>query len=130
MGKILVVDDDDLMREFVTLVLRTAGYDVQTAHDGAEAGMLVLSEPPALIVADVLMPGLDGFELVARLRQVKETRDIPVIFLTSHTTGELRGKQLGAFAYLHKPLNAERLLSAVARALKPQPPRPTNFAEN
>jgi CheY-like chemotaxis protein len=116
-SKILVVEDDELMREFIALILRNAGYDVETAHDGVEAGVAVLSKPPALIVADVLMPGLDGFEFVATLRQLRKTRDIPVIFLTSHATGETRGKELGAIAYLHKPLNAERLLSVVASAL-------------
>ena len=115
--KILVVEDDELMREFVAMVLRNAGYAVETAQDGREAGMALLSNPPALIVADVLMPGIDGFELVAGLRQVKETRDLPVIFLTSHASGETRGRELGALAYLHKPLNAERLLSVVAGAL-------------
>jgi two-component system, OmpR family, alkaline phosphatase synthesis response regulator PhoP len=118
MKNILVVEDDELMREFVALILRNAGYDVETADDGVEAGMAVLSKPPALIVADVLMPGLDGFEFVATLRQLRKTRDIPVIFLTSHAAGETRGKELGAIAYLHKPLNAEKLLSVVASALR------------
>lgn len=79
--------------------------------------MAVLTEPPALIVADVLMPVLDGFEMVATLRQLEATRRIPVIFLTSHTAGEARGKDLGAIAYLHKPLGIERLLAAVAAGL-------------
>lgn len=107
------------MREFVALILSNAGYTVETAQDGVEAGMAVLSSPPALIVADVLMPGLDGFQFVATLRQLRKTRDIPVIFLTSHAAGEARGKELGAIAYLHKPLNAARLLSVVAAALPP-----------
>jgi CheY-like chemotaxis protein len=118
-SKILVVEDDVLMREFVALILGSAGYTVETAQDGIEAGMAVLTKPPALIVADVLMPGLDGFQFVATLRQLKKTRDIPVIFLTSHAAGETRGKELGAIAYLHKPLNSERLLSVVAAALPP-----------
>jgi CheY-like chemotaxis protein len=97
-SKILVVEDDVLMREFVALILGSAGYTVETAQDGIEAGMAVLTKPPALIVADVLMPGLDGFQFVATLRQLKKTRDIPVIFLTSHAAGETRGKELGAIA--------------------------------
>ena len=115
--KILVVEDDELTRGFVALVLTSAGYAVDTAEDGVEGGMAVLSDPPDLIVADVLMPGIDGFELVATLRQLKTTRDIPVVFLTSHAAGETRGKELGAIAYLHKPLNIERLLSVVGAAL-------------
>lgn len=117
MSKILVVEDDVLMREFVGLILTNAGYAVETAQDGVEAGMAVLSNPPALVIADVLMPGLDGFQFVATLRQLKKTRDIPVIFLTSHAEGEARGKELRAIAYLHKPVNAVRLLSVVAGAL-------------
>jgi DNA-binding response OmpR family regulator len=115
--KILVVEDDELTRGFIALVLRTAGYAVETADDGVEGGMAVLTERPALIVADVLMPVLDGFEMVARLRELQATRDIPVIFLTSHAAGEARGKDLGAIAYLHKPLGIERLLTAVAAGL-------------
>lgn len=119
MSKILVVEDDVLMREFVGLILSNAGYTVETAQDGVEAGMAVLSNPPALIIADVLMPGLDGFQFVATLRLLKKTREIPVIFLTSHAAGEARGKELGAIAYLHKPVNAVRLLSIVGAALTP-----------
>jgi CheY-like chemotaxis protein len=118
-GKILVVEDDVLVREFVALILVNAGYVVETAQDGVEAGMAVLAKPPALIVADVLMPGIDGFQCVARLRELNTARNIPVIFLTSHAGGETRGKELGAIAYLHKPLNAQRLLTVVAGARSP-----------
>jgi DNA-binding response OmpR family regulator len=115
--KILVVEDDELTRGFIALVLKTAGYAVETAQNGVEGGMAVLNEPPALIVADVLMPVLDGFEMVAHLRTLQATKDIPVIFLTSHAAGEAQGKDLGAIAYLHKPLGIERLLSSVALGL-------------
>ena len=114
---ILVVEDDELTRGFITLVLRNAGYAVEAAEDGVEGGMAVLALRPDLIVADVLMPVLDGFEMVRTLRQLQSTRDIPVVFLTSHAAGEMQGNELGAIAYLHKPLNIERLLSAVATGL-------------
>jgi two-component system, chemotaxis family, chemotaxis protein CheY len=117
--KVLVVDDDESMRELVRLHLRNAGYDVVLAEDAIVAGHLVLRSPPDLIVADVEMPYMDGFQFVEGLKANPAFSAIPVLFLTVRTDGESRGRQLGAAAYLTKPLQAERLLAAVATHLRP-----------
>ncbi len=113
-AKILVVDDDDSMRELIRLHLSSAGYDVTTAADAIVAGYQVLKNPPDLILTDVNMPHMSGFEFVAALRADKTLPDIKVIFLTSVDDGG-QGKALGAVGYLTKPVRADRLLDLVAR---------------
>jgi DNA-binding response OmpR family regulator len=114
-ARILVVDDDPDILDLLRMHLSSAGYEVRTARDGIEAGYRVLSEPPDLIITDVNMPDMDGFELVAALRADATVPHIPVIFLTSVEEGEGRGRELGAVGYLTKPVRADRLLSLVAR---------------
>jgi two-component system chemotaxis response regulator CheY len=113
-AKILVVDDDPNMRELLAIHLRNAGYEVQTAEDGVAGGYGVLRNRPDLIISDVNMPHLDGYEFIAALRADGALHNIPVIFLTSEEDGEFRGKQLGAVGYVPKPVRADRLLSVVA----------------
>jgi CheY-like chemotaxis protein len=113
--RILVVDDDDSMRELIRIHLSSAGYEVTTAADGIAAGYLVLKSPPDLILSDVNMPHMDGFEFIAALKSDKSLPYIPVIFLTSHEEGDNRGKELGAVGYLTKPVRAEKLLQMVAQ---------------
>ena len=113
-GSILVVDDDPNMRELLRIHLANAGYAVDVARDGLEAGYGVLRNPPDLIISDVNMPHLDGFEFIAALREEAQYREIPVIFLTTTTDGESRGRQLGAVGYVPKPVHADKLLSMVA----------------
>ena len=114
-ARILVVDDDDSLRELLRMHLASAGYEVATASDGISAGYLVLKNPPDLILSDVSMPHMDGFEFVAALRADKALAHIPVIFLTSMEEGDNRGKELGAVGYLPKPVRADRLLQLIAR---------------
>lgn len=114
MAKILVVDDDRNMRELLALHLGSAGYLVNTAEDGIAGGYAVLRERPDLIITDVNMPHMDGFEFIAALRADSGVRDIPVIFLTTTEEGEPRGRELGAVGYVAKPIRADKLLSLVA----------------
>ncbi len=114
-ARILVVDDDDSLRELLRLHLSSAGYEVSTAPDAIAAGYLVLKSPPDLIISDVNMPHMDGFEFVAALKADKTLPYIPVIFLTSLEDGDHRGKELGAVGYLTKPVRADRLLALVAQ---------------
>ena len=111
---ILVVDDDASMRDLLRLHLTAAGYDVQVAEDAIAAGYMVLRSPPDLIISDVNMPHLDGFDVLAAVRSDASVRDVPVIFLTTESEGERRGKDLGAVGYVPKPISAEHLLSLVA----------------
>jgi CheY-like chemotaxis protein len=114
-AKILIVDDDESMRDLLRLHLTAAGYDVLVAEDAITAGYLVLRSPPDLIISDVNMPHMDGFEFVAALKSDKSLPYIPVIFLTSMEEGDHRGKELGAVGYVTKPVRADRLLSLVAQ---------------
>jgi two-component system chemotaxis response regulator CheY len=114
-ARILVVDDDDSIRELLRLHLSSAGYEVMAAPDAIAAGYLVLKSPPDLIITDVSMPHMDGFEFVAALKADPSLPNIPVIFLTSVEDGDARGKELGAVGYITKPVRADRLLSIVAQ---------------
>jgi CheY-like chemotaxis protein len=114
-ARILVVDDDESLRELLRMHLSAAGYDVSTAADGISAGYQVLKAPPDLILSDVNMPHMDGFEFIAALKSDKTLPIIPVIFLTSLEDGDGRGKELGAVGYLTKPVRADRLLELVAK---------------
>jgi EAL domain-containing protein (putative c-di-GMP-specific phosphodiesterase class I)/CheY-like chemotaxis protein len=116
--KILVVDDDESMRELVRLHLANAGYDVVLAENAIVAGHLLRRSPPDLIVADVEMPYMDGFQFAAAVKADPAISAIPVIFLTVRSDAEVRGKQLGAAGYLAKPLRADRLLATVAEHLR------------
>jgi CheY-like chemotaxis protein len=113
-ANILVVDDNANMRQLLDMHLRGAGYEVQLAEDGVAAGYCVLRNPPDLIISDVNMPHMDGFEFIAALRADPTLPRFPVIFLTTAEEGELRGKELGAVGYVAKPIRADRLLSLVA----------------
>jgi len=112
---ILVVDDDESIRELLRLHLGSAGYDVQVAPDAIAAGYMVLRRVPDLIISDVKMPHMDGFEFIAALKSDKSLPYIPVIFLTSIEDGDGRGKELGAVGYITKPVRADRLLELVAK---------------
>jgi len=114
-ARILVVDDDDSLRDLLRMHLAAAGYEVSTAADAISAGYQVLKYPPDLIVTDVSMPHMDGFEFVAALKSDKSLPNIPVIFLTSVEDGDHRGKELGAVGYVTKPVRADRLLELIAQ---------------
>lgn len=114
-AKILIVDDDESLRELLRMHLTAAGYEVSTPPDAISAGYLVLKNPPDLIVSDVSMPYMDGFEFVAAMKSDATLPKIPVIFLTSMDDGDARGKELGAVGYLTKPVRADRLLEMVAK---------------
>lgn len=114
-ANILVVDDDPSIRELMRLHLNAAGYAVEVAEDAIVAGYTVLRSPPDLIICDVHMPHMDGFEFVAALRADQTLPSIPVIFLTSVDEGEQRGRELGAVGYLTKPVRSDRLLMLVAQ---------------
>jgi CheY-like chemotaxis protein len=88
---------------------------VHVAEDAIAAGYMVLRSPPDLIITDINMPHMDGFEFIAALKADRSLPKIPVIFLTSMEDGDLRGKELGAVGYITKPVRADRLLSLVAQ---------------
>jgi CheY-like chemotaxis protein len=112
---ILIVDDDESILELLRLHLTGAGYAVHVATDAISAGYMVLRSVPDLIITDISMPHMDGFEFVAALKADKSLPYIPVVFLTSMEDGDHRGKELGAVGYLTKPVRADKLLELVAQ---------------
>jgi CheY-like chemotaxis protein len=112
---ILVVDDEASARDLLRLHLSAAGYEVLVAADAIAAGYMVLRRPPDLIISDVNMPHMDGFEFIAALKSDKTLPYIPVIFLTTMEEGDHRGKDLGAVGYLTKPVRSDRLLAMVGQ---------------
>jgi diguanylate cyclase (GGDEF)-like protein len=113
--RILVVEDDPDVREALVDLLQAHGYIVDSARDGAEAYTKAADEPPALVLSDVMMPGVDGYELVSKLRELPETADVPIILLSAIRDPErkVRGLDLGADDYLSKPTHSEELLARV-----------------
>jgi len=121
MGKrILVVDDHPPMVKLVDDALVRAGFSVTTVSDGAECLRKVAAESPDLLILDIMMPGLDGFQVLRALRQREETKDLPVIMLTAlKGHGDvLDGFMGGANLYLTKPCQMEDLVSSVKRMLE------------
>ncbi|MGB9619532.1 MAG: response regulator transcription factor [Armatimonadota bacterium] len=115
--KILAVDDEKHIVRLVQVNLERAGYTVVTANDGKEALEKVQTENPDLVVLDVMMPYMDGFEVLQNLRRNPATRDIPVIMLTAKAQDAdvFKGWQSGVDCYLTKPFNPMELLSFVKR---------------
>jgi two-component system alkaline phosphatase synthesis response regulator PhoP/two-component system response regulator VicR len=118
--KILAVDDEKHIVRLVQVNLERQGYEVVTANDGREALEKVESERPDLVVLDVMMPYMDGFEVLQNLRRNPSTRDIPVIMLTAKAQDAdvFRGWQSGVDCYLTKPFNPMELISFVKRIFK------------
>ncbi|MBC7327016.1 response regulator [bacterium] len=118
--KILVVDDEKPIVRLVQVNLEHAGYEVVTAYDGKEALEKVEQEKPDLIILDVMMPQMDGFEVMQRLQANPKTRDIPVIMLTAKAQDAdvFRGWQSGVTLYLTKPFSPFELISFVRRIFR------------
>jgi CheY-like chemotaxis protein len=114
---ILVVDDSTTVRKFVAASLNMKGFRVVTASDGVEALERMPAEKFDLIITDLNMPDMDGFEFIRTLRETPEYREIPIIVLSSMT--DLKNKdyalELGALAFLEKPLSTEAIQREVFR---------------
>ena len=114
-AKILVVDDEPHLRRVVSLYLRARDYEVDTAENGVEAIQKIAADRPDIIVADIGMPGMDGFELCSRLRRDAATKTIPFIFLTAkdQDTDRIKARKVGSDDYLTKPCPLEQLAERV-----------------
>lgn len=118
--KILAVDDEKHIVKLVQTNLERHGFEVVAAYDGKEALQKVQDEHPDLVILDVMMPYMDGFEVLQTMRRNASTRDIPVIMLTakSQDTDVFRGWQSGVDLYLTKPFNPVELVAFVKRIFK------------
>jgi DNA-binding response OmpR family regulator len=121
---VLVVDDDPFIARLLEIELRAAGYDVRVAGDGVQALEAAQERSPDLVLADVMMPNMDGFELTRRLRQDPRTASVSVIMLTARglSADKLVGFSVGADDYIVKPFAADELLARVRSLLRRSAP--------
>jgi two-component system, cell cycle response regulator DivK len=118
--RILVVEDDEMNRDSLTRLLRRRGYELLTARDGVEGVMVSQSEMPDLILMDMSLPVLDGWEATRRLKAAPKTQAIPIIALTAHAMAADRDKALAAGCddYDSKPIELKRLLPKIEALLR------------
>jgi DNA-binding response OmpR family regulator len=117
---ILVVDDDEFARELLYLHLSSAGYAVFVAEDAIVGGHFLLKRRVDLLVTDIEMPFMDGLDLVQAIRSDPAVSSTPVIFVSSQWEHEGRARELGAVAFLRKPVLADKLLATVAEQVAGQ----------
>jgi CheY-like chemotaxis protein len=117
-AKILVMDDDELVRELLYLHLSNGGYEVLLAEDAIVAGHFLLEQRVDLLIADIQMPFMDGLDLVRAIRSDPPLSALPVIFVTDSPEHERLAAELGARAYLRKPVRADEILASVAKHLR------------
>ncbi len=119
--RVLVVDDDEDVRRGLAFALGTGrGWDVRTAADGFEAGYQVARFRPHLVLLDLAMPGMDGFTVCRRLRELAEGRDLKIVILTGYGGKENGERSLlyGADLFLRKPVDLDRLLAYLDELLQ------------
>ncbi len=119
MSKILVVDDEPDVVELVRTILEAEGHDVVTTTEGKRALGLMLTDPPDLLVLDLMMPELDGFQVLKLMRMDRRTAGVPVVILSarSQAQDQIGGLQLQASAYVCKPFSPKDLLAEVRNLL-------------
>ena len=120
MARILIAEDERDIRDLVEFTLKYAGHDVFKASNGAEAVELAPSVKPDLILMDVVMPGLNGFQATRQLTRDAETKDIPVIIVTTkdQETDRVWGLRQGAKDFLTKPVSEKVLMEKINAALE------------
>jgi DNA-binding response OmpR family regulator len=115
--KILIVDDEDNIRDLASLYLRKEGFTVESAASGAEALARLEQAEPAIVILDVMMPGMDGFEVC---RELRRDHDVPVLMLTARNedVDKIVGLELGADDYMTKPFNPREMVARVKAILR------------
>jgi len=115
MTKILIAEDERDIRELITYTLQFAGYEVVSAGDGEEAVQLTLQEKPDLVLLDVRMPRMNGYEACKAIKADEKTKGIPVVFLSAKgQDAEIQaGMQAGAVEYMVKPFSPDQLTARV-----------------
>jgi len=123
--RVLIVDDEVDNRQLLGIMLKCGGFETQTANDGEEALLSVAANPPDVILVDLLMPGIDGYQLTAQLKQNAKSAGIPVIMLSAMDDSATRKRALssGAAAYVTKPIDRSELCEQVRSVLRLKAPR-------
>jgi two-component system nitrogen regulation response regulator NtrX len=116
-SQILIVDDEASIRTSLTGVLQDEGYEVRSAHDGAEALEMIKAEPPQLVLLDIWMPGMDGIETLKKIKELAP--DVEVVMISGHGTIEtaVKATKLGAYDFMEKPLSLDKTVLIVQHAL-------------
>jgi two-component system response regulator MtrA len=127
-ARILVVDDDTALAEMIGIVLRTEGFEPFFSADGSEAVDTFRQVKPDLVLLDLMLPGIDGIEVCARIR---EESGVPIIMLTakSDTADVVKGLESGADDYVVKPFNPKELVARIRTRLRPSPESPTELLQ-
>lgn len=120
-NKVLLVDDDKQILSSLRVYLELENYEVYTASNGLEAIKQIKECKPEIVVLDIMMPEMDGFEVLEKMKAEKEYRDIPVIMLTakSQDIDVLKGYRMGASSYMTKPFNLNELVENIELILHP-----------
>ncbi len=118
-AKILVADDDEMSRRLLEAVLTPKGYEVILAKDGIEALNIALTQAPDLIILDIMMPGMDGYLTLNKIKEDDSTANIPVLMITAvgYDYNIKLANQLGASGYITKPIGLSEVRSTVASLL-------------
>ncbi len=116
---IITVDDAATMRKMISFTLKTAGYEMIEAEDGAAALKLLQTRTVDLVITDVNMPNMDGIELTRQVRSVAHLSKVPILLLTTESDPEMksRGRSAGATGWIVKPFKQEQLLAVVGKVL-------------
>ncbi len=119
MRKILVAEDEPQTAQLIEFKLKQQGFEVVHAKDGEEAARLIPLERPALVILDAMMPVMDGFEVLRRVKESPDLKDIPVIMLTAKNKDKdvVAGLELGAADYIVKPFSPAELVARVRKIL-------------
>ena len=115
--RILVIDDESAIRDSLKMILEYEGYEVVGAATGQDGLVIIERDPPDLVLLDIKMAGMDGIDVLQRIRAGHET--LPVIMVSGHATVStaVEATKLGAFDFIEKPLSTERVLVSVRNAL-------------
>ncbi|HEY9722951.1 MAG TPA: response regulator [Oscillatoriaceae cyanobacterium] len=117
--RILIADDEPDLVRILSILLRAMGYDIDAAPDARTAIQMAMSSPPDLVILDVMMPGLNGYEACGKLKGDPATKHVPVLMISAKVqqADRLSGLEAGADAYLGKPFENSELLRQVRRLL-------------
>lgn len=120
MANILAVDDSETIRELVSVTLKRSGHTVVTANDGGEGVQKARGGKFDLILSDINMPGMDGFEMIKQIRAMPNYKYTPILTLTTESSADKKqkGKEVGASGWIVKPFQPDLLLKAVSRFVK------------
>jgi CheY-like chemotaxis protein len=118
--KVLICDDDPVILRLLQVNLEIEGYDVVIAHHGEEAVTMALAEAPDLVLLDIMMPRMDGYEACRQIRSHEETKEVPIVFLSARAQQSDidKGRAYGVSDYLTKPFDPTDLLEVIERLTK------------